>query len=404
MSPFLTRLYSPVEIGQLGLFLAFVQVATVATSLRYEQAVVIPARTADAARLVGLAIGLVPMVSLISAALLAALILLDVGGYGTLPLVAAPLAGLGLAGFGILTVLRYWLIRSDAYRMISQVQVVQSAGRAIAQVGFGLLSGGVLGLLVGDILGRLLGLSGAIRSAGAAAMAARRLPGLSTAAMARAYWRFPALGVPSSLLNAAAASLPVPLVAASYDLTMAGYLALVQRVLGLPLSVIGASVGDATLARVAEHARSDPRAALPLFRRLAIALFLVGLPIAIGLAVLGPWAFGIVFGPAWGTAGVVAAHMAPWLVSALIVSPLSRVAVVYQAQRTKLVYDVLALAAVVVSIAGGAAAGLDALEAIRLLAVLQTAAYAVYLLVLYRVVSRHAAAPIPADHDETTGR
>jgi O-antigen/teichoic acid export membrane protein len=404
VSPFLTRLYSPVEIGQFGLFLAFVQVATVATSLRYEQAIVMPARSADAARLVALATGLIPLMSILSAGLLAALIAFDIGGYGTLPLLAAPLAGLGLAAFGVLTVLRYWLIRDDRYRLISQVQVMQSAGRAVAQIGFGVLSGGILGLLVGDILGRMFGLWSAIRAAGGAAIAARRLPGSTTAAMARAYWRFPALGTPSSLLNATAASLPVPLVAATFDLTLAGYLALVQRVLGLPLSVIGASVGDATLARVAEHARSDPQAALPLFRRLTISLLLVGLPIAAGLAIFGPWAFGIVFGPGWEAAGTVAALMAPWLVAALIVSPLSRVALVYQAQGTKLVYDVLALAAVVVSIVGGAAAGLDGFEAIRLLALLQTAAYAVYLLVLYRLVASHASAVVAPDHDATAGQ
>jgi hypothetical protein len=96
--------------------------------------------------------------------------------------------------------------------------------------------------------------------------------------------------------------------------------------------------------------------------------------------------------------------MAPWLVAALIVSPLSRVALVYQAQGTKLVYDVLALAAVVVSIVGGAAAGLDGFEAIRLLALLQTAAYAVYLLVLYRLVASHASAVVAPDHDATAGQ
>lgn len=397
VSPILTRLYGPIEIGQLGLFLAFVQVATILTSLRYEQAVVLPTQPGVAARLALLALGLVPVVSVLAAVVLGALIVLDVGSYGSLPLVAAPLAGLGLAGFGALTVMRYWLIRSHAYRAISQVQIMQSLGRAAGQVGLGLMGGGVLGLVLGDTVGRLLGLGGMVRSAGRAILGARHAAGATTAAIARTYWRFPVLGAPSSLINAAAAALPVPLIAASYDLTMAGYLALVQRVLGLPLSVIGASVGDAMLARLADHSHTDPGAALPLFRRLALALFVIGLPMGIGLALLGPWAFALVFGEAWRSSGTVAALMAPWLIAALVVSPVSRVAIVYEGQGVKLIYDVLGLAAVIGGIVGGKAAGLDAFETIGLLAILQAVAYAVYLVVLDRLVRRSAAARAALD-------
>lgn len=185
--------------------------------------------------------------------------------------------------------------------------------------------------------------------------------------------------------------------AANYDLTVAGYLALVQRVLGLPLSVIGASLGDAMLARLADHSHSASHAALPLFRRLAVALFAVSLPMGIGLAFLGPWAFALVFGEAWRSSGTVAALMAPWLIAALVVSPLSRAAIIYQGQGVKLVYDILGLAAVVGGIVGGKAAGLDAFETIGLLAILQAVAYAVYLVVLDRLVRRSAGAPSAAD-------
>ena len=205
-------------------------------------------------------------------------------------------------------------------------------------------------------------------------------------AVAREYWRFPVFGAPSSLLNAAAAALPVPLLAGAYGLPIAGQFALVQRVLGLPLSVIGTSVGDAMLGRMSEQARSDPAAALPLFRRIAIVLAAIGVPGALVLALIGPDLFAFVFGEPWRDAGTIAALMAPWLVAAMIVSPLSRVALVYQAQGQKLIYDVLSLGAVAGSILGGSAAGLDAFEAIRLLAWLQALAYGVYLVVLYRLV------------------
>lgn len=386
VAPFLTRLYSPTQIGQLGLFLAFVQVAIIALSLRYEQAIVLPASDAVAARLAALALALVPVTSLVAAAILAGLIALGIGGYGTLPMVAAPLAAIGLAGFGVVGVLRYWLIRHGVYRAVSQVQIVQSVVRAASQVGFGLLGGGVIGLLVSDVLGRVVGLGSVVRTAWGTLAAARATAKVGTQAVAREFWRFPVFGAPSSLLNAAAAALPVPLLAGVYGLPIAGQFALVQRVLGLPLNVIGTSVGDAMLGRMSEQARSDPAAALPLFRRLAFVLAGVGVPGALVLALVGPDLFALVFGEPWRDAGTVAALMAPWLVAAMIVSPLSRVALVYQGQGQKLIYDLLSLGAVVGSILGGSAAGFDAFETIRLLAWLQALAYGVYLVVLYRMV------------------
>lgn len=385
-APLLTRLYDPTQIGQLGLFLAFVQVAVIALSLRYEQAIVLPASHGTAARLVGLALALVPITSLVATGILATLIALGIGGYGTLPMVAAPLAGVGLAGFGVVGVVRYWLIRQRDYRAVSRVQIVQSVVRAVSQVGFGILGAGVIGLLVGDVLGRVVGLGSVVRAAWGSLKAARTTMTVGTRAVAREFWRFPAFGAPSSMLNAVAASLPVPLLAGVYGLPIAGQFALVQRVLGLPLNVIGTSVGDAMLGRMSEQARSDPAAALPLFRRLAFALAGIGVPAAIVLAVIGPDLFALAFGTPWRDAGTVAALMAPWLVAAMIVSPLSRVALVYQGQAQKLIYDLLSLGAVAGSILGGSAAGFDAFETIRLLAWLQAVAYGVYLVVLYRLV------------------
>src|SRR4029078_536618 len=142
----------------------------------------------------------------------------------------------------------------------------------------------------------------------------------SVTALAREYWRFPVLGVPSSLLNAVAFSLPVPLLAAGYTLQVAGYFALVQRVLGLPLTIIGASVSDALFARMSKHAQHCPAAALPLFRRTALALAAIGIPIALVVALFARPLFTTIFGQPWETAAVREAILAPACLAGLVVS------------------------------------------------------------------------------------
>jgi O-antigen/teichoic acid export membrane protein len=398
VSPILTRLFTPGEIGQLGIYLAFVYVASVGLSLRYEQAVVaVPARP-NAARLAILSAALVPVTSVLATVVLAALVVAGIGGFGELPLIAAAWAAVALVATGVFNVLRYWMVREHRFGVISQVVLGQSIGRAGTQVGFGVVALGLPGLLAGDLIGRLLGITRMVRNAGREIVAEARRADRSMGSLAGSYARFPLLGVPSSLINAAAFSLPVPLLAGTYGLAAAGFLALVQRVLGLPLSIIGASVADALHARMATYARERPDRAPTFFLRTGLGLLAIGLPIAVVVAVTGPGLFAFVFGSEWELAGRMAVAMTPWYLAALIVSPLSRVVLVFSGQAGKLIYDVLSLAAVVGAITLGRALALDLVTTVWLLSGLQTTAYAVYFGVLYRLVRlgsrRQAAAPV----------
>ena len=387
-APVLARLFRPDEIGQLGLFLAFVSFVAIALSLRYEQAVVVPADPASAARLVVLAVAIVPAVSLLASLALAGLIASNAMGYGSLDPIAVPIAFVGLAGFGTTTALRYWYLREARFRPVSEVQLLQAAVRSVGQVLAGIVGFGVGGLMTADAAARASGVVRLSRGAGRAIREAWAQPAPPTRELARRYWRFPILGMPSSLLNSAGQVLPVPLLAATYGLEVAGFMALVQRVLGVPLTVIGASVGDALLSRMVTQSRIDPANAPHFFRRTALVLAFVGAALAISLLAFGPALFALVFGEPWREAGVIAATVAPWLAAALVVTPLSRVVLVYQGQAQKLIYDALNLAAVTVGFLGGHAAGLTVLETVAMVTTLQVGAYGVFYIILDRIVRR----------------
>src|SRR4029079_2448515 len=128
-SPLLTRFYSPFEIGQLGLFLSFMYVASVALSLRYEQALVVPKTVEDAATLAVLAIAIVPLTALFSTVVLFALGVIRLAGVANAPPIAWLAALVGLSAFGIFGVLRYWLIRLSQLRTVSEVPIAQSLRR-----------------------------------------------------------------------------------------------------------------------------------------------------------------------------------------------------------------------------------------------------------------------------------
>lgn len=383
----------PSDFGALGLFTSFLLVASVGLSLRYDTAIPSSATEREAARLTITAVTLVVPVATLASLVYAVLVVVDVAGYGVLGPWTAVAMLLGLLAFGVVTALRYWAVRRASFRLIAELTVVQSAARAAAQALLGAIGVGAGGLIVGEAVGRLAGTVRLLRAT---------LDELSTLrdrwwALPEAigvlsrYRAFPMFGLPSALINALALYLPVPVTVALYGPAAGGALLLVQRVVAVPLAVIGASVADVFHSRAASAAaRGETIQRLTAHH--AAMMFLMGLVPAAGLVAFARPLFPIVFGSAWGEAGVMAAALAPWGLAQFVTYPLARAVLVLEAQRVKLAFDALSLVAVLVVLPSARQIlGLDAASAVALLALVQALLYAGLLGLLWRVVSNQRA-------------
>jgi lipopolysaccharide exporter len=389
ISPVLTRVYSPDAMGRLGLYMAFVGFASVGASLRFETAIVSASDRKEAANLVALSlVSLVPT-SLLGTAALYVLTSRSLLGFGGLPTYTVALLLPSLLSTSGLTILRYWMVREGAFGLISRVQVTQSLARSVGQLVLALL--GWYGLILGDLLGRLAGIGRMARASWEAVRdLAFPLDRARLLSIARKYRKFPQYSLPSALIDTLALNIPLPLISGLYGAESAGYFVLVQGVLSLPSALLASAVGDAFHSRMAEYARETSRKAVSFFLRAGGGLLAVGLLPALVMTIGGPFLFSHVFGRNWTTAGAMAAAMAPWFLSQLVVSPLSRVVLVFQGQETKLIFDFLSLASAVGALVGGYHLGLTLLEAIRLLSLVNIISYSVYFLLLYRIVRRHS--------------
>ena len=389
MAPVITHLFGPADVGRFGLYLVFIDLASVALVLRLETALVSGRSDREAAQLAVLSFIVLPATAIFASILYFILIHESIGGYGVLDESSAPWMAVSLGLAGMLATLRYWLVRANRFKPVSQAIVLQNAGRATAQVGFGGAGFGWLGLLAADILGRAAGLivtaRASLRPVLALAGPVRDLPARS---LLRRYWRFPVLSLPSSFLDAFSLALPIPLITSLYGVEAAGLFVLVQLVLALPTAVIGASVADAFHGRIAVLARDSPELAVGLFNRTGIALAAIGTPITVVAMLLVPLVFDIIFGPAWHAAGPLVVVMAPWALASLIVGPLSRVVFVYEGQSLKAIYDVIVLGLVFGSLTWSAQNGLDLTRAVTVLSIVRVAAYGVYLGLLVLLMRR----------------
>ena len=387
--PFVTRLYTPAEIGTVSLFLSFFGFWVTNIALRYEQALMIATDDEESHVVLRLATILVFSMSLLGVPVLWLLQKNQVLEFQLLPIWAPLVAFPILLGYGLFKVYRSWALRAGLVSQITQASIIRAGAMAGTKLGLGLFGGGVVALFVAELAGAMSSMH-KLMQATKQHFASSKPPSIGFAQMRQAglkYVKFPTLDTPSAWMDSLALMLPLPMVASLYGAEAAGWFGLARMVLSLPNAQIGAAVADVFQMSLAEAVRDkDQHRARGVFYIVLKKLSLIGLiPLAISIVVL-PWAFPIVFGQQWAPAGTVAAALAPWLYAAFVISPLSRALPVLQVQEWKLFYDVTALGLLSGCYVLASSLALSLIEFCLLVSAANAIGYAVYALVLYLLV------------------
>lgn len=387
--PVVTRLYEPAEIGTVSLFLSFFGFWVVSISLRYEQALMIAANDEESHIVYRLATILVILMSLLGAPILWLLQQKNVLEFQLLP-VWAPIIALPIfLGYGLFIVNRCWALRGGLVSQISLATIARAGAIAGTRLGLGVFGGGVIALLAAELAGALYSMK-RLMQATKLHFATSKPKKIGYAQMQQAgikYAKFPMLDAPSAWMDALAMMLPLPMVASLYGAEAAGWFGLARLVLSIPNAQIGAAVADVFHMSIAEAIRNkDLQSARDVFFMLLKKLSLIGLiPLAISFVVL-PSVFPFFFGQSWAPAGSIAASLAPWLYSAFVVGPLSRLLTVLEAQEWKFFYDLTVLSLLVGCYLLASSLRLSLLEFCLLVSLVQTMGYLLYLLILYLLV------------------
>ncbi|HZE82143.1 MAG TPA: oligosaccharide flippase family protein [Candidatus Polarisedimenticolia bacterium] len=395
VAPVLTRLYSPADLGALGLFTSFVVVAAVATSMSYELGIVSASNKEKAARLTWASMLLSIPVCAVCGIALYIMMHFQWLGYGVLPAYSIPIMVVTLLFISVFSNLRYWEIRQQHFETVARTTVVQQVTRSISQAVLGFAGIGSAGLLFGEMLGRGAGVGSLFRNAWPALRSVSARVRRSELVSALAENRNLAVySLPSSLIDTLAANIPLPLLVQLYGSALGGQFSLMQRVLAVPLALIATSVADTFHSRIAVCAREKPGEMLGLFVRTSAGLFLLALGPALILFFTGDRLFALVFGEPWTTAGTLAGITAPLFLAQIIVSPLSRLVFVLRGQKSKLIYDLTLMAGILLIFGIAWRQKLSLVHTVWAITLVNILCYFVYYIVLLRIVIK--ARPNPA--------
>lgn len=385
--PIITRLYTPESLGKSGIFTAFVSVVSVASSFLYEAAIVSEKNDSDATYLVILSSIIAVLTTPLAIIIFYVLIKYNWLGFSVLPYSTILLTLLGILLTAIFKILRYWFIRRSNFILISKITIWQNISKALIQVILGFFKLNWLGLLIGELMGRGFGLGQMFNQSWRELIyLIKPFKIANLIRVAKNNLHFPLYALPSSLIDIIAMSLSIPLITQFYGSQSAGYFVLAQRVIAIPIGLIGSSVADSFHGQVSSYSISKPLKVKTFFLKTAKTLALLGLFPTVVLMIFGSQIFSLVFGEAWKSAGLLASIMSFWAWSGLIVSPISRIVFVLKGQKTKLFYDIFALLILILALYGGFELHLSLTTSIALLSGLNVLAYGLYFLILLKII------------------
>lgn len=343
-SPILTRLYSPKEFGLLTVYVAILSIFALLGTLQYENAIPLPKEEDSAANLLVFSFVILLGICALSG------ISLWAGKTLILKMMHAQqlmgylwLIPFSLLGVGIYNILYSWNMRRKTFDRIAKTKITQSFGMIGTQITAGLLTQGSLGLFLGDVIGRMGG-SGRLTYLIIKEdwQVLRKVTGRGILREAVRYKRFPLISGGAALLRELSEQMPAFLFAVAYGPREVGWFLLAQRILEMPLSLIGYSVGNVYMAEALSLIQDKSGKKLfALYWQTLKHLFFLSLPFIVVLCLFAPGAVPFVFGLEWREAGIYLRILCPMYLLKFLSLPVSFTVYVLERQDLQLIREII---------------------------------------------------------------
>lgn len=384
-APFVTRLFAPEAFGIAAIFASITGVISAVVGMRYELSIVLPKEDEEAANTAAVSLCFVLLTTVLTA------VLVGFTGEWLLRLLRAPelrgyfwLAPVTVLLNGIYAALSYWNTRKKNFGRLTIAQLMSVVLFVALQLLAGLAghaSGGMIILAtVFSALISTLFLAATTFRENATMFLHEIKPGRMTAALKR-YSSFPKYSSGSAVLNNLGWQMPTFVLSAFFSAGVVGHYALGNRVLRIPVSLVGANIATVFFqhASEAKHRGTLRESVEKLFQYLADIFVFPSLL----LCFIGKDLFIVVFGNPWAEAGVFTQILSVYVLFWFMAVPLGIVLNVLEKQALELRLIVAVLISRVLGLLIGGYFG-NARIALALFSLAGASVYAYYCFVVLR--------------------
>jgi O-antigen/teichoic acid export membrane protein len=343
ISPILTRMYKPEDFGLYAIFVAIITIIGTIISGRYELAILLPERDEDAINI--FALGILITLIMTSLTMIAVIVFneniifwLDNQALKNW-LYLVP-ASIFLAGCHNLLI--YFNNRYKQYKALTTSYILKSSTSACIQLLIGYIKQGPAGLISGQLFSRF------VVDVQLSIIIIKKKNILSKITLmkikevAKRYKDFPKYSVLAILANKMSYQLINIIISTVYSIGTLGLYSHVQRVLGLPSSLISASLGRVFFYEANKEKQRTGKA-IKTLKATMKKLVLIGVPIFGILFITVENLFAFIFGEPWRLAGVYAQIVIPFFFVQFVVSALTSIEAIMEKQNIDLLFNILLL-------------------------------------------------------------
>jgi len=342
ISPILTRLYTPEDYGVLALFNSFIIIFSVIGSLNYHKAIPIADNDCQASNILFLCL-IILVVLVFSVAVFLTLfdsVIFKLFNSSKLSeyKYLIPISILLVCAY---SVFQHWAYRKRNYKLITKTSFQQSIIGSAAKLLLGFFNTGALGLILGTVASQSVGIVSLITPY----LRTNRLRYEKKEIISniKRYSKFPIFTTPGELLYVLSSQLPIFFISALYDVQTVGCFGFANTILGLPLSLLGISIGQVFYAEAANIGKNNPIKLKKEINKLVIASSVAGLVPLLVVIIFGEDLFALIFGEKWREAGVYARILSILAYVSFIVMPIGRVLEIIEKQKEALIMHVARL-------------------------------------------------------------
>jgi len=340
ISPILTRLYTPEDFGVFALFVAITSIFGSIANGRYELAIMLPKKDEDAINI--MALGFIINVVLSLFLLFVVIIFHDnivnlLNNKEISPWLY--LVPVSVFLIGLFNLLNYFNNRKKFYKDLAKANIYKSIGMAIVQLILGFLKAGAFGLISGQIFSQIISNTKLFFNIMKLKLF-KSIRKLKIIAVGKRYKKFPKYSLPSGVLNTISLQITPILLSSFFNASIVGFFSLSHRLISLPMSLIGGSIGQVFFQNSAQLIRDKEKLGLFVFNTFKKLVLISIIPFSI-ILIYGDILFSFVFGDKWIMAGLFAQILSLWLFFVFITSPLTTLLDTIQKQKEAMIFNFL---------------------------------------------------------------
>lgn len=318
VSPILTRLYTPAEYGINSVFMAILTINSVFATLRIQVPLSITNKDREKSILTNVGFYLTILFSILVLILTSSLgeeisILFDIKDEQWLKWL--PLSTLGI---GLYEVFYHNLLGNQRYKEMTYISIMKVVLQEAFQIGLSFFNIGFQGLIIGNLISYVVINIFMIYTISPQLLKFKKEEYLSTI---KDNLDYPKFAFPAELLGMSSRQF-VPLILTFLFLPeVSGFYALANRLIGVPINLIANSLRQVYI-KEASVEFAETKSIKNNFIKTSKILFVISIPICIGIYIIGPYFFGIVFGDEWVESGYYLRALIPFFISRFTIVPL----------------------------------------------------------------------------------